>query len=142
MKGFLLDTNVVSEAARPEPNPGVIAFLAARDDLWLSVVVLYELEYGVRLMPDGRRRDTRQAILSDLMARFGRRVLPIGRREAGHAARFGAHARHAGRTVPLGDVMIAGTAAANDLVVATRNAADFAPFGVEVLNPWHVPAER
>ena len=57
MKGFLLDTNVVSEAARPVPSPGVMAFLADRNDLWLSVVVLYELEYGVALMPAGRRRD-------------------------------------------------------------------------------------
>ena len=86
MKGYLLDTNVVSEAAKPAPNPGVIAFLAAGADLWLSVIVLYELEYGVRLMPPGRRRDARHALLADLTARFGRRVLPVGRMEAGHAA--------------------------------------------------------
>ena len=80
MKGFLLDTNVVSEAARPVPSPSVIAFLADRNDLWLSAIVLHELEYGAGL--------------------------------------------------------IAGTAAANDLTLATRNVDDFAPFDIEVLNPW------
>ena len=136
MKGYLLDTNVVSEAAKPAPNPGVIAFLAAGADLWLSVIVLYELEYGVRLMPPGRRRDARHALLADLTARFGRRVLPVGRMEAGHAARLCAHGRGAGRQVHLGDALIAGTAAANDLTVATRNADDFLTLEIEVINPW------
>ena len=136
MKGFLLDTNVVSEAGKPAPDPRVLAFLADRIDLWLSVIVLYELDYGVRLMPSGRRRDARQATLMDLTARFHRRVLPVGRHEAGHAARLCARARRTGRTVHMGDALIAGTAAANDLVVVTRDADDFAPFDVEVLNPW------
>ncbi|MCY4077901.1 MAG: type II toxin-antitoxin system VapC family toxin [Acidobacteria bacterium] len=137
MRGFLLDTNVVSETGKPDPNPRVVSFLTDRVDLWLSVIVLYELEYGVRLMPPGRRRDARQAKLIHLTARFHRRVLPVGRDEAGHAARLCAHARRTGRTVPMGDALIAGTAAANDLVVATRNTGDFAPFDVEVLNPWN-----
>lgn len=142
MKGFLLDTNVVSETGKPAPDPRVVAFLADRVDLWLSVIVLYELEYGVRLMPPGRRRDARQALLMHLNARFHRRVLPVGRHEAGHAARLCAHARRTGRTVHMGDALIAGTAATNDLVVATRNADDFAPFEVEVMNPWSGPAGR
>ena len=136
MKGFLLDTNVVSEAGKPVPNPSVLAFLADRIDLWLSVIVLYELEYGVRLMPPGRRRDARQDRLMDLTARFRRRVLALGPHEARHAARLCAHARRAGRTVHMSDALLAGTAVANDLVVATRNTDDFAPFDVEILNPW------
>ena len=139
MRGFLLDTNVVSEAAKPAPNPRVIAFLADRIDLWLSVIVLYELEYGVRLLPPGRRREARRAALVDLTARFHRRVLPIGQDAAGHAARLSAHARRVGRPVHLGDALIAGTAAANDLVLATRNADDFAALDIELLNPWTGP---
>lgn len=142
MKGFLLDTNVVSEVGKPAPTPSVLAFLADRIDLWLSVIVLYELEFGVRLMPPGRRRDARQDTLMDLTARFHRRVLPVGRREARHAARLCAHARRTGRTVHMGDALIAGTAVANGLVVATRNADDFAAFDVEVLNPWTGTVER
>ena len=139
MRGYLLDTNVVSEVAKPAPDPNVVAFLADRIDLWLSVVVIHELEYGLRLMPAGRRRDARRATLTALTAGYGRRVLPIGREAAGHAARLRAHARRGGRTVHLGDALIAGTATANDLVLATRNVADFAPFDIELLNPWTDP---
>lgn len=136
MRGVLLDTNVVSEVAKPAPSPNVVAFLADRIDLWLSVVVIHELEYGVHLMPPGRRRDARLATLLAMTARFNRRVLPIGPAEAGHASRLRARARRAGRTVHLGDALIAGTATAHDLVLATRNVDDFAPFDIELLNPW------
>ena len=136
MRGFLLDTNVVSEVAKPAPDPNVVAFLAERIDLWLSIVVIHELEHGVRLMPDGRRRDARRATLAALTAGFHRRVLPIGRKAAGHAARLRARARRAGRTVHLGDALIAGTATAHDLILATRNVGDFEPFDIELLNPW------
>ncbi len=139
MRGYLLDTNVVSEVAKPAPDPNVVAFLADRIDLWLSVVVIHELEYGLRLMPAGRRRDARRATLTALTAGYRRRVLPIGREAAGHAARLRARARRGGRTVHLGDALIAGTATANDLVLATRNVGDFAPFDVELLNPWTDP---
>ena len=140
MRGFLLDTNVVSEVAKPAPDPNVVAFLAARIDLWLSVIVIHELEYGVRLMPSGRRRDARRASLRAMTSRYRRRVLPIGRDEAGHASRLRAHARRTGRIVHLGDALIAGTATANELVLATRNVDDFTPFGIELLNPWTGPA--
>lgn len=136
MKGFLLDTNVVSEAGRPGPSPSVIAFLAGRPDLWLSTIVLHELEYGIWLMPVGRRRDALRAGMMELAARYRHRLLPIGREEAEHAARLRAHARQVGRTVQVTDVLIAGTAAANGLVVATRNVDDFAAFDIEVFNPW------
>ena len=139
MRGVLLDTNVVSEVAKPAPDRNVISFLADRIDLWLSVIVIYELDYGVRLMPAGRRRDARRVNLMALTARFHRRVLPIGQEEAGHAARHAGRARRVGRPVHLGDALIAGTATANDLVLATRNVDDFAPFDIELLNPWTGP---
>ncbi len=55
---FLLDTNVVSELVRPRPNPGLIEWLAGRDEdqIFLSVVTLAELRYGIARLPVGRRR--------------------------------------------------------------------------------------
>ena len=93
MSGYLLDTNVVSETTRRNPNPGVVDFLAARDDLWLSAIVVGELELGVQLLPEGQRRNELQGWLSMLLEEFGERVLPVRNEEAQWAATFQAH-RH------------------------------------------------
>ena len=68
MIGYLLDTNVISEIMRTAPHPGVVAFLSEREDLWLSSIVIHELEYGVRRMPQGRRRGRLEAELSRLFS--------------------------------------------------------------------------
>ena len=57
MTGYLLDTNVISELTRDTPDPRVIGFLAERDDVWVSSVLIHEVEYGVRLLPQGSRRN-------------------------------------------------------------------------------------
>ena len=143
MTGFLLDTNVVSEMIKPAPDPRVTGFLRERHDrLWLSVVVLYELEYGVRLLPEGRRRFRIATLVAGVAANHGDRILPVGREAAQRAAWLGARARRAGRPAQTGDALIAGTAEVESLVVATRNTEHFAPFDVEVLNPWGWPGDR
>ena len=139
MSGYLLDTNVVSELARRIPHPAVIRFLDTQDDLWLSAIVLGELTLGVHLLPHGRRRDSLSDWLSQLIADFDQRVLPIERWEAERAAAFQAHARREGRVLQLADALIAGTAVTNDLTIATRNVRDFDGLDVAVINPWEVP---
>ena len=139
MSGFLLDTNVVSEATRAVPDPRVAAFLAERDDLWLPTIVLHEMEFGIQVLPHGRRRDDLQAMTSGIIAEHRERILPLERDAAERAAIFRVHARREGRTLSLADALIAGTAAAYDLAVATRNVGDFAGLGVDVHNPWERP---
>ena len=137
MTGFLLDTNVVSEAIKPDPDPRVTEFLRDRHDrLWLSVVVLYEMEYGVHLLPRGRRRLAVANLIAGIVTNYENRILPLNREAAQQAAMLRARARRAGGPGQTADALIAGTAAANELVVATRDTGDFAPFDVEVLNPW------
>ena len=139
MSGFLLDTNVVSEVAARDPEPRVIAFLGSQPDLWLSVIVVHELHFGLNQLPLGPRRDRLTAILSTFVDEYDDRILPVGRREANQAAVLRAQARRAGRVLNLADGLIAGTALVHDLRVATRNTADFANHGVEVANPWEMP---
>ena len=136
MNGYLIDTNVVSELTRTSPDSGVVAFLSEQDDLWLSSVVLHELEFGLQSLPLGRRRDNLQQVLSDFIAEFEDRILPLERIEAVWAARLRAKAHLAGRVLHLGDALIAGTAAAHGLSVATRNVSDFDGLDVNVTNPW------
>lgn len=139
MSGYLIDTNVVSELTKASPDSGVVAFLSEQDDLWLSSVVLHELEFGLRSLPQGRRRDDLQQVLSDFIAEFDDRILPLERIEAEWAARLRAEACHSGRVLHLGDALIAGTARAHGLSIATRNVKDFDGLDVNVANPWHTP---
>ena len=137
MTGLLLDTNVVSEMLKPVPDARVTGFLRTRHDrLWLSVVVLYELEYGVGLLPAGRRRLRLATRIAGIVANHHDRILPVSREAAQRAARLRARARRDGKPAQTADALIAGTAEAASLAVATRNTAHFEPFGVESIDPW------
>ena len=136
MSGFLLDTNVLSELTREAPHPGVIAFLAEQEDLWLPSLVVHELEYGVQLLPQGRRRDHLQALLTSIISTYADRILALDRPAAESAARLRAQARRMGRPLDLGDALIAGIAQSNVLTIATRNVRDFDYVDVAVISPW------
>ena len=136
MSGYLLETNVVSELSKPAPHPAIVTFLDTKDDLWLSVIVLQELSLGVRLLPEGRRRDGFRKWLSQLLSNLVERILPIDRPEAQQAAALQARAHRSGKGLQLADALIAGTAVTHDLTLATRNLRDFDGLGINVVDPW------
>ena len=136
MTGFLLDTNVLSEPFRVDPAPLVVDFLASQRNLWLSSIVLHELQFGLDLMPRGRRQDQVREQLLNLINEYSDRVIRVGPAEARVAARFRGARQRAGRPLHLADALVAGTAAMHDLVIATRNAKDYAGLDVVVANPW------
>ena len=106
MNGYLLDTNVISEVIRNTPHTRVITFLAEHDDLWLSSIVIHELEYGLQRMAQGQRRSGLQDSLLGVIAEYEDRILPLERVGAEWAARFRAQAHRFGRTLDLGDALI------------------------------------
>ena len=136
--GFLLDTNVVSEALRPRPDARVLAWLRAHEArAWLSVVTIGELEAGIRGAPDGRRTQALRAWLDDvLVPQFAHRLLPVDLEVARCWGERTAAARAAGTPVGAVDALLAATAAHHGLAVATRNMRDFEPLGVDVVDPW------
>ena len=136
MTGYLLDTNVVSELTRDEPNEKVVAFLSSQQDVWLSVVLIHEVAYGLRLLPQGKRRSRLSEMQSSILESYGERILPLDRAGAEWSAELRAQARRAGRTVDLGDVLVAGIAKTHDLTLVTRNIDHFRALDVEVVNPW------
>ena len=136
MSGHLLDTNVVSELSKENPNEIVIDYLNSDIDFWLPAIVIEELELGVQLLPEGRRRNQLREWLSQILADFEGRIAQIGRREAQWAAVLQARAHRNGRDLELGDALIAGTAMAKSMTVVTRNVRDFGGLDVEVFNPW------
>lgn len=133
---FLIDTNIISELRKGDRCHAAVATWwsgVAEDDLWLSALVLGEIRKGVEL---ARRRDPRKAAvletwLSDVVSGFGDRILPV---DASVAEEWGR--MNAIRPVPVIDALLAATAKANDLTLVTRNEADVAGLGVEVLNPF------
>jgi predicted nucleic acid-binding protein len=135
---ILLDTCVISELAKPAPDPAVLAWIdGVRDDaLWLSVLTLGEIKKGADLLDAGSRKDRVDAWLSDLRATFGDRVLPVDEAVALQWGAISAAGRRSGRIRPAIDSLLAATAICHDLKLATRNVADFEGTGVVVVNPW------
>ncbi len=139
MKRFLLDTNVISEPMRPRPSAAVLRWFEARDpaDLFLSAVTLGELVAGIRrLASSARRRALEQWLEEVVVAQFEGRILAFDVEAAWQWGVLVAQAATLGRRRPAIDLQIAAIAAHHDLVLVSRNAADFAGLGLEVLNPW------
>ncbi len=136
MTDWLLDTNVVSELARPRPDGRVLAFLSEIERAYLSVITLHELDFGRRRAPGPHRRAELGAWLNALQDEYDERILPIERATATEAAQLRAEAAEGGRTVQLADALIAGTAIQHRLTIATRNTKDFDDQGLAAFDPW------
>lgn len=137
---FLLDTNVISESAKPRPDAGVLSWLATvnEDAVFLSVITLAELRHGVERMPTGARRSALDEWVTDaLPARFANRLLPIDPATADQWGRTIARGQAAGRPLSAMDGFIAATAERHRLTLVTRNVSDFEVTGVRLLNPWN-----
>lgn len=139
VRRYLLDTDVVSEWTKLAPDPGLIAFLESVDEdrLFLSVATLAEIRRGIDTLPEGKKRPRLDEWLShDLRERFDGRILDVDAAIADHWGRLSATASRAGRHPSAIDCLIAASASFHDCVVVTRNVSDFAPFEIEILNPW------
>jgi len=135
---IVLDTNVVSEAMKPEPDPAVRAWLNEQtaETLYLTSVTLAELLFGIAALPNGKRKDLLSEALDGLMQLFRQRVLPFDTDAAGKYADLAVAARAAGRGLPVPDGYIAAIAASLGYQVASRDMAPFEAANVDVINPW------
>lgn len=135
---IILDTNVVSESMKPDPNPAVRAWLNAQaaETLYISSVTLAELLFGIGALPASRRKNMLANALEGLMGLFRDRVLPFDTDAARHYAGLAVTARAAGRGFPTPDGYIATIAASRGFMVASRDTAPFEAARVTVINPW------
>lgn len=136
--GYLFDTCLVSETAKPQADANVERWLRKlpAERIWTSVIVLGELQAGISLLDEGARRRSLVAWLARQRAAFADRLLgldePIARAWGElHAAR-----QRVGRPLPVADSLIAATALVRGLAIATRNGGDFADCGVQICDPW------
>ncbi|MGJ3264152.1 MAG: type II toxin-antitoxin system VapC family toxin [Salinarimonas sp.] len=134
----LLDTNVVSEAVKPEPHPSVRAWLDAQsaETLFLASITVAELLFGIGALPDGRRKHMLAARIDRLLAEFAGRVLPFDTSAARFYADLAVKARAAGMGFPTPDGYIAAIAAAHGFAVASRDTSAFNAAGLMVIDPW------
>ncbi|MBX9702280.1 MAG: type II toxin-antitoxin system VapC family toxin [Acetobacteraceae bacterium] len=137
---FLLDTNIVSEVTRPRPAPALIAWLGAQPDeaLHISALTVAEIRRGILEMAAGTRRRALEAWFAGPegpQALFAGRVLAFDERAALEWARIMAEGRAAGRPRSALDMVVAATAAAHGLTVASANAGHFQDIGVPWFNP-------
>lgn len=133
---YLIDTNVLSELRRKNPNPGVITWFTQRPaiTLYLSVLTLGEIRKGIEGLGDNERRMVLLDWLeTDLPAFFTGRILPV---DALVADRWGRLVAAAGRPLPAIDSLLAATALVHDLVLVTRNSRNFSDLPVQLINPW------
>jgi hypothetical protein len=137
---IVLDTNVVSEAMKPEPASAVQAWLdeQAAETLYLSSVTIAELLFGIGALPGGRRKDKLTETLNGLLDLFDGRILPFDIAAARHYADLAVKARAAGKGFPTPDGYIAAIAVSRGFAVATRDTSAFGAAGLAVIDPWAV----
>jgi predicted nucleic acid-binding protein len=138
---ILLDTNVASEAMRSVPERKVLAWLNDQESssLYFSTISMAEIAYGLRILPDGRRRvDLRERFEHFVGRAFAERVVSFDIEAALIYGEIMGVRKELGRPMSMPDGQIAAIARSRGLALATRNVADFEECGVEVVNPWDV----
>jgi len=143
LSGFLLDTNILSELQRRRPEPRVLAFIARQklNRLFVSAVSLAEIRFGIERVAEPLRRTELQDWLTNrIRPIFARRVLPVTEDIMLKWRLLAADGRKSGHTYLQPDLIIGATALCHDLVVVTRDVADFERAGVPLCNPWMLEA--
>jgi toxin FitB len=139
---ILLDTNVVSEVMKTRPAEAVVAWLNRQDSekLYVSAITIGEIAYGLRILPDGKRRSgLRERFERFVRLAFDQRVLSYDEPAARIYGELVGDRRELGLPMSLPDGQIAAIARRDHLAVATRNVVDFENCGIDVVNPFESP---
>lgn len=138
---IVLDTNVISEPLRQAPENRVTEWVDAQalETLYLSAITVAEVRFGLDSLPSSKRRDRLQASMEkQVLPLFAGRVLPFDISASQAYSKLMAKARAAGLAIGTADGYIAATAAANGMMVATRDVSPFKAAGLDVINPWEL----
>ena len=132
---YLVDANVLSEPTKPAPDPRVVDWLRDNEhEIVVDPVILGEVRFGILLLPRGKRRTRLERWFDAGVQRL--HCLPWEAETGLRWAKLLARLRASGRAMPIKDSLIAATALVHDLVIATRNRADFEKAGVKLVDPF------
>lgn len=136
---IVLDTNVISSLMRSLPDMQVLSFLDSQpsDSIWTTSITLYEIRYGLGVMPRGRNQLRLQKAFEALLEEdLGHRILDFDSRAASSAAHTASKLHTAGKPIDIRDLMIAGITLAHRATLATGNLKHFQQTGIPLLSPW------
>ena len=136
---YLLNTCVLSEFTRRQPNQSVIDWLDSIEEekLFISVITVGEIQRGIERLPDSHRKTELLVWMNNgLLQRFAARMVVIDTPTMFMWGSLTARMEAAGQPMTVMDSLIAASAMQNNLILATRNVSDFLPSGVQVINPW------
>jgi len=135
---FILDTCVVSELSKTDPAPQVLSWFneCPSELLYLSVLTLGELQYGIARLPDGKKKNDLVVWLEQLKSAFRGYILPISERICIRWGEERARLEQIGRPASVIDSLLAAAAVEHDFVLVTRNIENFRSINIELLDPW------
>ena len=136
---YLLDTCVISELVKIEPDKRVIKWIDSVEEskLYLSVVTIGELEKGIsKLKPSKRKDKITEWLHEELIFRFNDRILNLDIHTFIDWGRLNATLENQGTKMPSIDSLIAATAIQYNLCLVTRNERDFQNCDIQLINPW------
>ena len=132
---FIADANLLSEPTKPEPAPQVLEWLRRNEEhLAVTPIILGELEYGIMLLPASKRKKQLEVWFEKI--RSTAHCIDFDSKAASSWARLLAHLKSKGHAMPIKDSLIAASAIAHNLTVATRNTRDFKNARVPLINPF------
>jgi predicted nucleic acid-binding protein len=139
---IIIDTSVVSELMRPRPDERVIAWLdrQPRPSIWTTSVTVFEIRFGLQVMPIGKRRDVYSAGFENLLDEIDHRIAPFDYEAAQEASTLMASRKRQGRPRESRDTMIAGIVLSRHAKLATRNIRDFDDISATLVDPWTATA--
>lgn len=136
---YLLDTCVISELIKKDPDTNVLRWISEIEEasLYLSVLTLGEIHKGIEKLPPSKKKDKlHKWVNSDLRERFKNRIINLDLVAATKWGEVQGKAELAGKPMSLIDGLISATGIVKDLIVVTRNIKDMEQSGVSLLNPW------
>jgi len=136
---YLLDTCVISELIRENPEANVASWISGTPEtsMYLSVLTIGDIHKGIEKLPESKKKDRlHKWVNSDLCIRFKNRILDLDLEVSTKWGQIQGKAEQVGKPMPLIDGLIAATALSHDLIVVTRNTKDMEQSGVTLINPW------
>ena len=142
---IILDTNVISALMGQRPDPAVVKWMdrQAQESLWTTAINVFEVQFELRLLPEGRRRRNLEMAFGHVITDdLDNRVLPFDELAAEMAASLDALRRRNGNQIDVKYTQIAGIVLSRRAVLATRNVRHFSDIDAKVINPWEIAEER